>query len=99
MNGLHEAAKAGAGKVKDAIVEAAEEVWGRLNEAGIEAGTRARDQIGGLRDSASAYVRQGRSRARHLETDIERSIREKPLTSVLVAAGIGCFMGFLWRRL
>lgn len=99
MNGLHEAAKEGAGKVKDAVVDAGEEVWSRLNEAGNEAGMRARDRIGDLRDSASACVEHGRSRAHDFETAIERTIRTQPLTSVMVAAGIGCFIGFLWRRM
>lgn len=98
MNGLHEAAKEGAGKVRDAVVEAAEEVWGRLSEAGSEAGTRARERFGDARDSASEYLQHGRSRAHNFETAVERSIRTQPLTSVLVAAGVGCLIGFLWRR-
>jgi ElaB/YqjD/DUF883 family membrane-anchored ribosome-binding protein len=99
MNGLQEAVKEGAGKVREAVVEAVEDVWGRLNEAGSDAGERARDRIGSLRDSASEYLQEGRSRAHDLETTMERTIRTQPLTSVLVAAGIGCLIGAIWRRL
>src|SRR5260370_22809529 len=90
MNGLQEAVKEGAGKVREAVVEAVEEVWGRLNDAGSDAGERARDRIGSLRDSASEYLHEGRSRAHDLQTALARRIRTQPLTSVLVAAGVGC---------
>jgi ElaB/YqjD/DUF883 family membrane-anchored ribosome-binding protein len=47
---------------------------------------------------ASEYYQLGRERAQEWEQTLEAQIREKPIQSLLIAGGIGLFLGLLWRR-
>lgn len=58
----------------------------------------AEDTMGLLSSNASGYYQQGREKVQGLEKTIEKTIREHPLQSVAVAAGVGLILGFLWRR-
>jgi ElaB/YqjD/DUF883 family membrane-anchored ribosome-binding protein len=48
--------------------------------------------------TASASYEQGRAQLEQAGQSLEESIRERPLESVLIAAGIGLFLAFLWKR-
>jgi ElaB/YqjD/DUF883 family membrane-anchored ribosome-binding protein len=55
-------------------------------------------------DTAEGYVESGKRQAnvaldaaRRYESALEDQISEYPLTSVVVALGIGCFIGFMLR--
>ena len=50
------------------------------------------------REMASEYYQQGREKAMEWQHTIEDSIRQQPIRSCLIAAGIGVLFGFLWRR-
>jgi ElaB/YqjD/DUF883 family membrane-anchored ribosome-binding protein len=39
-----------------------------------------------------------RHQAQELQQTLEARIREKPLSAVLIAAGVGLLIGILWRR-
>jgi ElaB/YqjD/DUF883 family membrane-anchored ribosome-binding protein len=39
-----------------------------------------------------------RQQAQELQHTLESRIREKPLSAVLIAAGVGLLIGILWRR-
>ena len=86
---------------------------GDIRENLQEVGTKARDvaqqaagqvrevaqeRLGQLRDTAEEYYQMGRDRATDLERTIEERIREKPLNSVLMAAGLGVLLGIIWTR-
>jgi ElaB/YqjD/DUF883 family membrane-anchored ribosome-binding protein len=49
-------------------------------------------------DTASDYSQQGRQQLEAVENTLENSIRAKPLQSVLIAAGIGMFLGLLLKK-
>jgi ElaB/YqjD/DUF883 family membrane-anchored ribosome-binding protein len=49
-------------------------------------------------DKAQEYYEMSREKAMELEQNVEQYIREKPLQSVLIAAGVGAVLGFLLRR-
>jgi ElaB/YqjD/DUF883 family membrane-anchored ribosome-binding protein len=49
-------------------------------------------------ETASAYYEQGREQIEHVGQYLEDHIRDKPLQSVLIAAGLGMLMAFLWKK-
>lgn len=56
------------------------------------------DQMENLQRTASQYVEQGRSKASEMRDTLENRIRRQPLNSILVVAGIGFALGFLFTR-
>ena len=82
--------------------ESLQEVGQAAREAAQEKMQQVRDvaqeRVGELRDRAGEYYEMGRDRAYDLEQSLEQRIRERPLNSVLMAAGIGILLGILWRR-
>ena len=51
-----------------------------------------------IQENASAVIEQGRARVRGSTRTLERFIAEQPLTSVLIAGGLGMFLGRFWMR-
>jgi ElaB/YqjD/DUF883 family membrane-anchored ribosome-binding protein len=74
------------------------EVGKNLREMGGEIGDVAREQYVGLRDRASDYVEQGRQKAQKWQEGMEGYIQERPLKSLMIAAGVGILLGLWWRR-
>jgi ElaB/YqjD/DUF883 family membrane-anchored ribosome-binding protein len=69
-----------------------------LQDLGTGARQMASDQLQQFKTSASVDIEQGRTRALDMERTLESQIRDQPLRSVLVAAGIGLVLGVLWNR-
>ena len=55
-------------------------------------------RYGQLRDQATDYYEQGRQRATEMEQSLEQYVHEKPIQSLLIAAGVGMLLGVLWKR-
>jgi ElaB/YqjD/DUF883 family membrane-anchored ribosome-binding protein len=51
-----------------------------------------------LGDLAQSSYEESRQRAYELEKALEAYIREKPVKSLLIAAGAGMLLGLLWKR-
>ena len=58
----------------------------------------AQQKIDHLGETASVYFEQGRDKVYGIACASERFIRERPLTSVLMAAGLGWLLGRIWKR-
>jgi len=84
---LHEAVKQTASQWRDAAQQKVDEFRETAQQAASE-----------LRDSAGEYYNRGQERAHHIERTLEARIREKPLRSLLMAAGAGVLIGILWSR-
>jgi len=69
----------------------AQDVGGQLKEGAQE----ALHQAG---TSASQFSTQGREAVEQLEKSLEEYIRAKPLQSLIIAAGVGIVVGWLWRK-
>jgi ElaB/YqjD/DUF883 family membrane-anchored ribosome-binding protein len=54
-------------------------------------GQRAGERVGEFGDKA-------RDRATTLQHGVEERISQHPLKAVLIAAGVGALLGFIWRR-
>jgi ElaB/YqjD/DUF883 family membrane-anchored ribosome-binding protein len=67
-----------------------------------ERGTEMRDQAQELiaqgKEVAAEYYEEGRNQVLAWQQQLENQVREKPLQSLLVAAGVGLLFGLLRRR-
>jgi ElaB/YqjD/DUF883 family membrane-anchored ribosome-binding protein len=87
-----------AGKAQGAVSDSANEIGHNLRDLGTQARTAANRKYEELRDSATDYYQHGKERAQEWEQSLEQYVQEKPLRSVLIAAGIGVVLGLLWKR-
>lgn len=58
----------------------------------------AQEKLGDAKQKTSEYYEKGKKRASEFEDQVESYIRQKPLKSVLIAAGAGLLVGFLLTR-
>jgi ElaB/YqjD/DUF883 family membrane-anchored ribosome-binding protein len=76
----------------------ASEVGENVREMAGSAREMARDTLNRVKETASDAYEQGKQRASEWQDDLESTIRARPLTAILIAAGVGVALGFLWRR-
>jgi ElaB/YqjD/DUF883 family membrane-anchored ribosome-binding protein len=70
--------------------------WAEGVGGNIKSGAQgAMQQVG---DSATHLSEQGRAALGQLEKTLEHTIRENPLSSLLIAAGVGMMIGLLMRK-
>jgi ElaB/YqjD/DUF883 family membrane-anchored ribosome-binding protein len=74
------------------------EVKKDLQEMGEIVRDAAQEKLGHVGESASAYFEQGRTKAHGIACACEQFLRERPLGSVLMAAGVGWLLGRFWKR-
>jgi ElaB/YqjD/DUF883 family membrane-anchored ribosome-binding protein len=70
-----------------------------MNERSGNMADKLRRAGGEMYDEVRDSFEHGRETMRHWEEGLERFIQEKPLRSVLIAAGVGWLIGAIWRRL
>ena len=80
------------------IRDAAPEVKENIRDMGGQVRDAATEQYNNLRDQATEYFQEGRERAQEWEQSIETYVQEKPIQSILIAAGVGILLGILWKR-
>jgi ElaB/YqjD/DUF883 family membrane-anchored ribosome-binding protein len=90
--------ESGAGGQGPKMAEQAQQVGQNLRDLGGQVRDTAREKYEQLSEQAQEYYEQGREKAREWEEGLESYIQEKPLQSVLIAAGIGVLLGLLWKR-
>ena len=66
---------------------------GELKEMGERAVDTARETIEDVKDKASELYQEGVDKTRELGEYLTDTIREKPIQSVLIAAGVGLLLG------
>ncbi|HEX5244164.1 MAG TPA: hypothetical protein VFW23_12950, partial [Tepidisphaeraceae bacterium] len=59
---------------------------------------QAREKYEQLSNQAQEYYDHGREMAQQWEQSIESYVQEKPIQSLLIAAGVGMLLGILWKR-
>ena len=80
------------------IRDTAQDVKQNLRDMGGQVRDAATEQYNNLRDQATEYFQEGRERAQEWEQSIEQYVHEKPIQSILIAAGVGMLLGILWKR-
>jgi len=76
----------------------AEEWRERMQEAGKEVGQRVQELTTQGQEVAAEYYQQGREHMLAWQQQLQTQVREKPLQTLLMAAGIGLLFGLLRRR-
>jgi ElaB/YqjD/DUF883 family membrane-anchored ribosome-binding protein len=70
----------------------------QIHDTAVGLTDNLRDVAVGARDMAAEKYKKSRDAAMRWEHNIESHIAEKPLQSLLIAAGAGFLLGMLWRR-
>ena len=76
----------------------AKEVTEDLEAMGETVSDAAKEKLEQVGARASEYCEQGRERVHGIACHCEQFVRQKPLTSVLLAVGIGWLLGRFWKR-
>jgi ElaB/YqjD/DUF883 family membrane-anchored ribosome-binding protein len=71
----------------------ARNVGDNIREMGNTVADAAQEQFDKARDTATAYYEEGRDRMMEVEGSFEEYIRDQPLKSILIAAGVGYLLG------
>ena len=58
----------------------------------------AQEQLGQVRENATECYEQGRDKVHGVGCDFEQYVRDRPVKSVLIAAGVGLLFGRFWMR-
>ena len=70
-----------------------------LREMGERMRHAAGDRLESVREGAADLLEEGRTRARHAERAARRYVKDRPLSALLIAFGIGAAAGvFLKKR-
>ena len=88
----------GQGEQAGGIRDTASQVQQNLRDMGSQVRDAATEQYTNLRNQATEYFEEGRMRAQEWEQSIEQYVQEKPIQSILIAAGVGMLLGILWKR-
>ncbi len=67
-----------------------QEIGGIAKEAG--------ERLGQLNESAAGYLELGQEKVHEMRRTVEQYIREEPVKTVLIAAGVGLLFGRFWMR-
>lgn len=85
------------------IGESARAIPGHAKGAAAEQYGNIRDQAtqmyGQAKDVAGEYLQQGKDKLGEYESTLENYVREQPIKSLLIAAGVGVVIGAIWKRL
>lgn len=76
----------------------AEEVVETLQKIGKTVRDVAQEKLDQVSEKSSEYYEQGLDKVHGIACNCEQFLRKRPLTSVLIAAGIGWFFGRFWKR-
>ena len=83
----------------DRLGKQAIEVKNDIQAMGGTVRDAAQETLGQMGEKASEYCEQGRDQVHGVACACEQFIRERPLRSIAMAAGIGWLVGRFWKRL
>lgn len=69
-----------------------------IHDMGAIAKDAAHEKLGELRDDATVYYERGRDKVQGAVSGFEQYVRDHPLRSILLAAGVGVACNYFWRR-
>ncbi len=82
----------------DEVGKTAQEVTEDLQQMGRNVRDAAQERLGQAVEKATEYGEQARDKVHGVACACEQFVRERPLRSVLIAAGIGWLLGRFWKR-
>jgi len=84
-------AKAPAKDRVEGMVESANDRLGAITE-------KAEEMIDSFGDQARAYSDKAQEAAKNFKPYVEKSLREQPIATLVVAAGLAFALGALWKK-
>lgn len=82
------------GKLRDKVTETRE----NIADMGHLAKTAVQDKLHDLKERAAETFEAGKEKMHAMEEAFGKRVSESPMKAVLVAAGVGLVLGWLWRR-
>jgi ElaB/YqjD/DUF883 family membrane-anchored ribosome-binding protein len=82
----------------DRMRSQAQKVTSDIHEMGSIVGDVVQENLGQIRDTASAYFEQERDEVHRVERTLESYIKDRPIQSIMIAAGVGLVVGRFWPR-
>ena len=82
----------------DQLGKNAQEVTEDLQQMGRTVRDAAEAKLGQAGETAAEYCQQAQDQVHGVACACEQFVRERPLRSVLIAAGIGWLLGRFWKR-
>lgn len=84
------------------VKESVKNLGNQARDAATHGYEQVRQQAGdayehGKQKAGEAYE-HGKEKARQYEQTLEQYVQEKPIQSLLIAAGVGVVLGILWKR-
>ena len=83
---------------RDQLGKQAREVVKDLQAMGGTVRDAAQDNVAQVGERASEYYEEGRDKVRGIAHACEQFLRQRPLASLLIAAGAGLLLGRFWKR-
>jgi ElaB/YqjD/DUF883 family membrane-anchored ribosome-binding protein len=84
-------------KTTDQLGKQAKEVTEDLREMGETVREAAQEKLGQVGERASECCEQARDKVHGVARACEQFLQQRPLMSVLLAAGVGLLLGRFWR--
>ena len=84
--------------VADAVREKGRDIRETVQQMGSAAKDAAQAGWDTARSTTHDYLEKGKSTAKAFEESLEIQIRTRPLSAVLLAAGIGFLVAAFWKR-
>jgi ElaB/YqjD/DUF883 family membrane-anchored ribosome-binding protein len=81
------------------IKDKASEMASNIRDMGSQAYDAAAEKYENAKETAAEYYKSGREKAMEWESQIESYVRERPIKSLLMAAGVGVVLGMIWKRI
>jgi ElaB/YqjD/DUF883 family membrane-anchored ribosome-binding protein len=78
--------------------DSSDETLDQIRETGKEIVQKAQDLTTQGKEVATEYYQQSRQQVLAWQQQLESHVREKPIQSLLIAAGVGLLFGLLRRR-
>ena len=98
MSRMSDSSGTAGASASDQVKNSAQQVTQNLRSIGSQARDAANEKLNDLKQQANDYYDQGRERAEAWEQGLEQYVQEKPIQSLLIAAGVGLVLGVLWKR-
>ncbi len=86
------------GYYKRSAWQAREASKGRPSGNGRNRPGAAEERFAQIGEKASEYLEEGRDKVHGMACACEQFVRQRPLRSVMAAAGIGWLIGHFWKR-
>lgn len=84
--------------IQERFRDKASETRSNLVDMGQLAKEAVQEKLHDLKDGATEKYDSGKAKMNELEESLVRKVREAPMKSLLIAAGVGAVLSFLWRR-